>query len=134
MDVRLRERGLGVFQGLSRIEAQERLADEYRRFASSDWDYAPPEGESMRVSVDRFAAGLDELARRHAGETIGVVTHGGVLGGFLQQVLGISPDRPRRYRRFNGSWNVFSFERDRWYLETWGDLSHFGNSRSLEEI
>jgi len=123
-DPRLRERSLGVMQGLRRVEFQERLPVDYKRFTSGDPEYVPADGESARASVDRFVSALTELALIHAGQTVGVVTHGGVLGGFLRIVLGIELDQPRRYKRYNGSWNVFSFESGRWFLNTWGDISH----------
>jgi probable phosphoglycerate mutase len=136
LDPRLRERSLGVMQGLRRIEFQERMPDHYARFASGDWDYAPPDGESTRLSVGRFVAAVTDLATRHSGQTIGVITHGGVLGSFLRVVIGIDSEQPRRFKRFNGSWNVFSFEAGSWVLNTWGDVSHLGelgNVLSLDD-
>lgn len=132
-DPRLRERSLGVMQGLRREEVKERWPAEHAKFRSTDWNYAPPDGESARQSVERFVAAMSDLTGRHVGSTIAIVTHGGVLGGFLRHVLGIDPERPRRYTRFNGSWNVFTFENDHWYLDTWGDISHLARPRSLED-
>jgi probable phosphoglycerate mutase len=128
LDQRLRERSLGVMQGLRRIEFQQRMPEDYARFTSGDWDYAPPEGESSRLSVARFMAAVTEIATNHAGQTIGLITHGGVLGNFLRAVIGIGSEEPRRFKRFNGSWNVFSFESERWFLNTWGDISHLGET------
>jgi probable phosphoglycerate mutase len=128
LDTRLRERGLGVMQGLRRIEFQQRMPDDYTRFASGDWDYAPAKGESSRLSVQRFIEALTEIATNHTGQTIGVITHGGVLGNFLRVVIGVGSEEPRRFKRFNGSWNVFSFEGGRWLLDTWGDVSHLSDS------
>jgi probable phosphoglycerate mutase len=130
----LRERGLGVFQGLCRAEVEARHPDEWRRLLGGDWDFAPPGGESTRGSVARFVTAVTEIADAHAGETVAMVTHGGVLGGFLREVVGIREDHPRRYRRFNASWNVFAREEGRWYLHTWGDVSHLPNAGSLDDI
>jgi probable phosphoglycerate mutase len=133
IDARLREQCLGVMQGLRREEVKARWPEEYARFRSTDRDYAPPEGESPRQSVERFVAGMSDLTGRHVGTTVAIVTHGGVLGGFLRYVLGLDPERPRRYKRFNGSWNVFTFENGHWYLETWGDISHLTAPRCLDD-
>lgn len=121
---RLRERHLGVFQGLTAAEAAAQLPAADAAFRSGDPEFVVPEGESMRQSLERFAACCDELAARHAGETIVAITHGGVLSTFLRHVLGLPLGAPRRYKRLNASINVFTRERDRWYLETWGDVAH----------
>jgi len=133
LDSRLRERGLGQMQGLIRPEFEAKMPEEYQRFRTGDWDWAPPEGESGRQSVERFQAGLTDLAQKHAGNRIAIVTHGGVLGGFLRIVLGVDPDHPRRFRRFNASWNVFSLDAGRWFVDTWGDISHLEQTRSLDD-
>ena len=132
LDARLRERHLGIFQGLSRCEAEQSLPGEFARLMSSEVDYVPPEGESFSQSSARVLGCLGELARGHAGQQIAIVTHGAVLGAVLRQVVGISPEAPRRFKRFNGSWNVFTFENGAWYLETWGDISHLHQTQSLD--
>ena len=67
---------------------------------------------------------LDELALRHKGENILVVAHGGLLSAVLRYILMVPPEAPRRFRRPNGSWNVFTHNKGVWKVETWGDVSH----------
>src|SRR5262249_56880274 len=88
-----------------------------------------PKGESMRQSLLRFSACCDDLAGRHAGSTIALVTHGGVLSTFLRHVLGLPLDAPRRYKRLNASINAFALEQGKWYLESWGDIAHLSWAR-----
>jgi len=133
-DARLRERHLGIFQGLSRAEAQEKFPEEFARLMSREVDYVAPGGESFSEASSRIMDCLVELAREHAGQQIVLITHGAVLGAVLRNVLGISPDAPRRFKRFNGSWNVFTFERGNWFLETWGDISHLHQMQTLDDI
>ena len=59
---------------------------------------ALPGGESPATVSARVWSCLDELAAQHAGKTVLVVTHGGVLASVLRTVLGIPPGAPRRYR------------------------------------
>lgn len=129
----LRERHLGIFQGHIIRQAKERWPDEYRQLRSSDADYAPPEGESQRDLSSRIVTTLAEIAARHPGATLAVVTHGGVLSAFFRQVLGLPIEAPRRFARVNASWNVFTEDGDKWMLETWGDTSHLGGEMTNDE-
>jgi len=127
-DPRLRERHLGIFQGLHKSEIKQKLADEYRLFKTAGPDHAMPGGESARQSAERSLACLEELAHRHAGEIIAVVAHGGTISVLLRHTLGIPLETPRRFGRFNASWNVFTWHDEKWRLETWGDVSHLSDA------
>jgi probable phosphoglycerate mutase len=130
VDGRLRERHLGVFQGLTAEEAAARHPEANAAFRRGDPDFVLPQGESMRQSLLRFCACCDELAGRHGGASIALITHGGVLSTFLRHVLGLPLDAPRRYKRLNASINAFVREQGKWYLESWGDTAHLaGGSR-----
>jgi len=130
IDARLRERHLGVFQGLTADEAASQHPDANAAFRRGDPDFVLPQGESMRQSLLRFCACCDELALHHAGSTIALVTHGGVMSTFLRHVLGLPLDAPRRYKRLNASINAFVREQGKWFLESWGDTAHLaGGSR-----
>jgi len=106
---------------------------EYERFLTGELDYVVPEGESFNQSSIRMMGCLEELARQHAGQQIVIVSHGGVLGAVLRHVLRIIPETRHRFKRFNGSWNVFTFENGAWFLETWGDISHLQQTQSLRD-
>lgn len=123
-DPRLRERNLGIFQGLLKSEIKQKLADEYRLFKTGGPDHAMPGGESDRQAAERSLACLEELARRHSSQTIVVVAHGGTISMLLRHTLGIPLGTPRRFERFNASWNMFEWDDGKWRLETWGDVSH----------
>jgi probable phosphoglycerate mutase len=123
LDSRLREQHLGIFQGLLKSEIREKFPDEYRRF-KSDPDYVVPGGESARQSSARVIVCLEEIATRHAGQQLAIVAHGGTASSLLRHTLGIPLSAPRRFERSNATWNVFIFDGDKWFLETWGDMSH----------
>jgi probable phosphoglycerate mutase len=123
-DARLRERHLGIFQNLLKADLKQKFSEQYRLFKSGGPDYVIPQGESGRQAAERSNACLEELARRHAGETIVVVAHGGTISALLRHTLGIPLGTPRRFGRRNASWNVFLWDDGKWFLETWGDVSH----------
>ena len=87
-DARLRERHLGIFQGLNAEEINANYLTERRAMRSQGPGYVIPGGESMVQQVERNMACLNELAARHEGEQIVVVTHGGVVSGFFRHTLG----------------------------------------------
>jgi len=105
---RLRERALGIFQGLNESEIEERHPNEWSRFLGRDPDYRIPDGESARDRVDRTNDVLSDLGKRHAGETILFVTHGGILDALFRLVVGLPLDAPRQFRIWNAGINLIS--------------------------
>ncbi|BAN01998.1 histidine phosphatase family protein [Ilumatobacter coccineus] len=69
----LAERAAGEWEGLTRVEINER----YPGFL--DHDRRPPGYEDDDAVVHRAGAALTDLARRHAGQSMLVVSHGGVI-------------------------------------------------------
>jgi len=123
-DARLRERHLGIFQGLSGEEIKQRHPEEYKLHRSLGPDYVIPGGESVKQQVARNIPYLNEIGEKHLGETIVVVTHGGVLSGLFRHTFSIPFNAPRRFEFTNAGLNIFAYEEGNWYLLTWGDVSH----------
>jgi broad specificity phosphatase PhoE len=57
----------------------------FHEILGNQWDGADP----IEEFEARVAAALDELVARHAGDTIAVVCHGGVINTYLSIVLGL---------------------------------------------
>ncbi|HEX9663992.1 MAG TPA: histidine phosphatase family protein [Candidatus Binatia bacterium] len=131
-DERLRERHLGVFQGLSGDEIKDKHPEEYRLHRTLGPEYVIPGGESVRQQVARNVACLDEIALKHPGEKVVVVTHGGVVSGMFRHALDIPLDAPRRFEFVNAGLNVFAYEDGHWILRTWGDVSHLDPGATTE--
>lgn len=131
-DARLRERHLGIFQGLNGEEINARYPEERRLFRTVGPDYVIPGGESMRQQVLRNVEYLNGLAEIHCGEQIVVVTHGGVVSGFFRYTLEIPLGAARRFEFVNAGLNVFAREEESWLLLTWGDVSHLAPGAASE--
>ena len=131
-DARLRERHLGIFQGLNGEEITAKYPEERRLMRTSGPTYVIPGGESMVQQVARNVAFLDYLAQKHLGETVVVVTHGGVVSGFFRHTLAIPLDAPRRFEFVNAGVNIFAHEEGTWLLLTWGDVSHLAPGTASE--
>lgn len=125
LDERLRERALGIFQGLTRDEVALRFPEEMRRYYSRDPHHIVPGGQSVMQHFQFGSSCLEEIALRHRGENVVVVTHGGLVQGMFRHVTGLGFEAPRRFAIRNAAYNVFLRDEAGWSLETWGDISHY---------
>jgi broad specificity phosphatase PhoE len=94
-DPGLRERGFGLFEGLTRDESELRFPDEWAVYKSGAGD-SPPGGEPreqvvvrMRQAVQAVAAALRE---HHPGEGAALaVSHGGAIRLLIKSITGEMP-------------------------------------------
>lgn len=128
-DPRLRERAFGIFEGLTAAEIAARYPDELERFHSRDPDYVVPEGESARMFHARCLPCLADIAERHSGEDVVVVTHGLVLDAVYRAAHSMPPEAPRTVQLLNASVNVFARNGTDWRMESWGDVEHLQQSQ-----
>ena len=133
-DVRLRERNMGIFEGLTIPEMREQHPDVRREYENTGGSFVIPEGESGDQRQARSVACFEELAERHSGETIVIVTHGGVLAGLLQHVLDLPFESGRSFKRSNGSLSLFVYRKPNLILETWNDVSHLQDAAALDDM
>jgi broad specificity phosphatase PhoE len=129
----LRERNMGIFQGMTLAEMEERFPAERRDYLTLGQEYVIPSGESARQRTERSVRVMTEIAGRHPRARVAVVTHGGFLKGFFEHVLGIGPGGGARFRRHNGSLSVFAYEESGWTLESWNDTGHLGDLGTLDD-
>lgn len=124
----LRERHYGHFQGLTYHEAAQRHADDYARFEARDPDFAFAGGESLRDFATRIGDCLSEIVARHPGETVLIVTHGGVLDIAHRVATGKPLDAPRDFTIPNAALNWIRHD-GAWSLESWADQRHLQDAR-----
>lgn len=128
-----RERDLGVLEALTTEEMLEKQPEEYDAFRNLGPDYQVPEGESFQQFYERCSIALEDLANRHSGQSIGVVTHGGVLGAIFRYVLNIPLDAERNFVLLNCSVNRLEKTANGWNLVSWGDVAHLDGLDSLDD-
>jgi len=75
----LREQAFGLFEGMAFSEITDRHPELFAKWQQHDPDFALPGGESVRQFHRRVVAAVRELSQMHAGLTLVVFTHGGVL-------------------------------------------------------
>ena len=96
-DQRIREKNLGVFEGLTSTEAKERHPEIYRLFKTAGPNYVIDEGESTQQLLERALEFIEEIRLRHPQERVVMVTHGGVVRVLMKHALGLSIDAPTRF-------------------------------------
>ncbi|GKU94697.1 hypothetical protein SLEP1_g8149 [Rubroshorea leprosula] len=122
-DPDLRERHLGDLQGLlARETAKVNLnAHKANRSRRTDVDI-PGGGESLDKLYHRCTSALQRIGRKHAGERVVVVTHGGVIKALHKKAC---PKMKLAGKILNTSINIFLLsDGDGWIIKAWGDVSH----------
>ncbi len=101
---------VGALEGLTLEEARQSFPDAIDKWLSAPGHFRAPKGESMKAVRTRIAAFLDELAARHDGQTVALVTHRVICHSLLCLVLGVDPDRLWSLRQDNAC--IDRFERN----------------------
>jgi probable phosphoglycerate mutase len=78
IDPRLRERGFGSWEGLTRSEIEERDGDALERWRAGEGPGAL-DAEPYDAFAERMRGFLDDLLARHPGERVLVIAHGGSI-------------------------------------------------------
>lgn len=131
-DSGLRERGFGVFEGLTFAEVEQRFPEQARRWRRRDASFGPDGGETLQVFYERAVGAVAALAERHRGQHIALVTHGGVLDALYRAGSRVALDAPRSWQLGNASINRLLHGEHGFSLVGWGDTFHL-EDRSLEE-
>ncbi|MBF0280598.1 MAG: histidine phosphatase family protein [SAR324 cluster bacterium] len=120
----LREKNLGIFEGLTNETMKLRYPEEYEQFHKFNPDFAVPGSESIQEFYDRSVATIRNLAEKHLHQTTVMVTHGGFLANLFRFIFNLPIEIPRRFAIPNTSLNTISYSAGFWRMESWGDVAH----------
>lgn len=126
IDERLQERHYGLFEGLTYTDVQQQHPEIYATYQQQRYtaDYAHPGAESLRQLAERGQAVLAELAQKHPGERLAIVSHGAFLGAVLRHILGVPLGGKHGFRLANGSISEIVFTDGDWRVKTLGEVYH----------
>ena len=130
----LREQHFGVFQGFTGTEIAQRWPDDSAKWHQRVADFGPQGGETRQAFSQRCVAALARLAQAHAGQTIAVVCHGGVLDCLYRAASGLSMEVPRTWSLENAAINRLAFDGHRFSILAWGDTAHLQRTGTDELI
>ena len=123
-DAGLRERGFGIFEGLSYAEITQRWPEQAERWRRRDPDFGPEGGETLRDFSARSIATVERLAALHPGQTIAVVSHGGVMDCLYRAAARVALDAPRSWQLGNAAINRLLYTPQGFTLIGWSDVHH----------
>jgi broad specificity phosphatase PhoE len=89
LDPDLREQRFGIFEGLTRVECQERFPEEWARYVA-DSHTTPPDGESRSALVARVLPAVHRIAEQLASPAL-IVMHGGAMRALVSESVGSIP-------------------------------------------
>ena len=84
----LRERSVGVMEGLTFEEAAEQHPEQYQALLRRDFDHVLLGGESYRQTLDRSSRKLDEAIEQHKGGRIVFFAHTGTICILILHLMG----------------------------------------------
>jgi broad specificity phosphatase PhoE len=84
----LRERSVGVMEGLTFEEAAEQHPEQYQALLRRDFDHILLEGESYRQTLDRASRQLDDAIEEHRGGRIVLFAHTGTICILILHLMG----------------------------------------------
>ena len=132
-DVALRERSFGIFQGSTYAEIDARWPAEAARWRRHDPEFGPEDGETFRAFSARAVAACARIAAAHAGRSIAIVTHGGVLDCLYRAASGIALDAPRSWELGNATINRLLYTARGFTLVGWNDAQHLEGELPLDD-
>lgn len=131
-DAALRERHYGELQGLTAEEVAQQAPHASAYYVARDVHYAFATGESLHHFAQRVLQGVSRLARQHVGETLLLVTHGGVLDVLYRHATGRRLESARDFSVPNVGVNWLDLKIDRalpdapvdWQVRRWAEQHH----------
>jgi broad specificity phosphatase PhoE len=84
----LRERSVGVMEGLTFEEAAEQHPEQYLALLRRDFEHVLLGGESYRQTLDRASRKLDEAIEQHKGGRIAFFAHTGTICILILHLMG----------------------------------------------
>ena len=123
-DVGLRERGFGSFEGKSYAEINAGFPEMAERWRKRDPTFGAPGGETLNDFYARSIAAVSRLAAQHPGQTIAVVSHGGVMDCLYRAAARVALDAPRSWQLGNAAINRLLYTPQGFTLVGWSDTCH----------
>jgi probable phosphoglycerate mutase len=130
-DEHLREWDLGMLSGMLRTQAERDHPKAARIYRNYLVDEPLPGGESIRRRFERVTNAVADIAARHHGECVLVVSHGGPLGDCYRRAVGKGAQERIKIDLFNASVNRIRIDGDDWSLESWAQIEHLEDIGSL---
>jgi broad specificity phosphatase PhoE len=117
----------GVWEGLTRTDAETRFGNMYARWEADPYNYAPEGGETGLAVTARAMPSLQRVVAENPGGLVCVVSHKATIRLLLGALLGFDPRRYRDHLDLNpASLTILDFRDDRdARLTVFNDVAHY---------
>jgi len=137
IEVALRERGYGAFEGLMYDEISHHHPEAFALWQSRDPHVRFPAGERDAETLEEFHQRsvdvITRIAQQHPDQRIVIVTHGGLLDCLYRAAHGLSITSPRDFSILNAAINRLHWDGHQFHVKQWGDAAHI-EADGLDEI
>ena len=125
----LREIYLGDWEGIDK----SRLKNDYSELFLKGWrenygTFCCPGGESIYDATMRVYGALEEIARKHEGQTVMATLHAGVIRGFWGVISGIPKEKWATETVFpsNSSYSIIEYDGEKFTPVSYSNDEHMG--------
>ena len=118
---------VGALEGMTVADARKAFPDLMEKWLVAPGHVKFPKGEAFKTLRTRVVGLLDELAPKHAGETIALVTHRVVCSAILCVVLGLEADAMWRIHQDNACVNIFENNERGYVVKLVNDTHHLNS-------
>jgi probable phosphoglycerate mutase len=127
IDPDFREQCFGRMEGLSVDEIKAQHPEAWEGWLRFHEDYCMPEGESTRQFHTRVLAATQRVAAAHPGQTVVLVTHGGVLDMIYRTARSLGLNGPRQGDIPNAGLNRVRVRESGIDILAWADTAHLAD-------
>jgi probable phosphoglycerate mutase len=137
IDIALRERCYGAFEGLMYDEISLQHPEAFALWQSRDPQARFPAGEREAETLEEFHQRsvdvITRIAQQHPDQRIVIVTHGGVLDCLYRAAHDVPITSPRDFAILNAAINRLHWDGHKFRVLQWGDAAHI-EAYGLDEI
>lgn len=121
----LREVNMGVWEDRTWGEVEQFEPEQLFFFNNDPSQWKVDGSESFEALQERFTNAMREIAARHDGQTVAVVSHGSAIRSFMCGIYGVPPNDIQRVKHYdNTAVTLLSFDGGKFEVEYAGDNSH----------
>ncbi len=122
-DARLKEYDVGDIAGLTWEQVTEQYPDLAHQWEEGTDDLEFPNAEASDGFRTRVSTAFDEIIAQHPNETVSVISHGGVIGAYLNHLIGV-PSRFSPFHFSNSSLSIVEIHTTRPRIMLLNDTCH----------
>jgi len=123
-DAMLREQNFGRVDGMRVDDIKSQFPEAWAGWAAFHEDYGMPGGETTRQFHARVMDAVRRIAAAHSGQTLMLVTHGGVLDMVWRTARALGLNGPRQSDIPNAGLNRVRINGDAIDVLAWADTRH----------